>query len=135
MTAPFALRRGGALVAAVTSLALAGACLVPADAHLLIEGQLAVPPRDDPPSPAATVAQHGRKFLTKFVELRRHQVLRFTNDDDSLHHIYVESPTFRFDSDIQEPGRAVDMTLKSTGDFTVMCGIHPKMRMTVRVTD
>ncbi len=50
-----------------------------------------------------------------------------------MHHAYVESKQFSFDSGDQEPGAKVDITFPVSVTFTVMCGIHPKMKLRVRV--
>jgi plastocyanin len=56
------------------------------------------------------------------------------NDDgDLLHHAYIESDQFNFDSGDQEPGSKVDIAFSMAGSFTVLCGIHPKMKLVVRV--
>jgi plastocyanin len=32
-----------------------------------------------------------------------------------------------------EPGSKVDITFPAAGDFNVLCGIHPKMKLSVHV--
>lgn len=61
-------------------------------------------------------------------------IVHIQNDDEDLsHHAYVASEQFKFDSGDQEPGRNVDITFTVPGTFNVLCGIHPKMRLTVQV--
>lgn len=57
------------------------------------------------------------------------------DDDDLLHHAYVDSKTFKFDSGDQEPGTTVEIKFPVTGTFTVLCGIHPRMKLKVRVEE
>jgi len=66
---------------------------------------------------------------------KRHRTdTQIVNDDgDLLHHAYVESKQFSFDSGGQEPGAKVDITFPVSGAFTVLCGIHPKMKLLVHV--
>ena len=52
---------------------------------------------------------------------------------DLLHHAYVDSPQFKFDSADLEPGSKVDITFPVAGTFQVLCAIHPKMKLAVRV--
>ena len=64
----------------------------------------------------------------------RGETVQIVNDDgDLLHHAYLESNRFSFDSGDQEPGSKTDVTFPVSGTFTVLCGIHPKMKLLVRV--
>jgi plastocyanin len=80
------------------------------------------------------VSQKGRAFQPGEVSIKRGETIEIINDDgDLLHHAYVDSDRFSFDSGDQEPGSRTDVTFPVAGTFTVLCGIHPKMRLTVRV--
>jgi plastocyanin len=35
----------------------------------------------------------------------------------------------------QQPGSSTDVTFKETGDVAVICAIHPRMKMAVKVID
>jgi len=81
-----------------------------------------------------TVTQSNRMFQPLQVEVARGGTIRFVNDDGQLlHHAYSKSPTFSFDSGEQAPGQAIEERFTTTGTFTVLCGIHPKMRLAVVV--
>lgn len=80
-----------------------------------------------------TVSQQGRAFLVRDVQVTRGDVVRFTNDDDFTHQIYVSSPSFSFDSAEQDPGQVVDLRFPVPGLFEVRCHIHPKMLLHVDV--
>ena len=80
-----------------------------------------------------SVAQKNRDFATKDVAVARGDTVRFTNEDDFLHQVFVQAPNFSFNSDEQPPGRDVDVAFTVAGDFKVLCGIHPKMSMVVHV--
>lgn len=81
-----------------------------------------------------TMTQSKRRFTPQEVELERNGTIRFVNDDGTLlHHVFAISPAFRFDSGEQEPGMTVETRFTSAGTFTVLCGIHPKMRLAVTV--
>jgi plastocyanin len=45
----------------------------------------------------------------------------------------LSSDTFSFDSGDQQPGSKFDVTFSVPGDYTVLCGIHPKMKLAVHV--
>jgi len=80
------------------------------------------------------VSQRGREFRPGTLDVRQGDVVHINNDDEDLsHHAYVAAERFKFDSEDQEPGRSVDITFTVPGTFNVLCGIHPKMRLTVNV--
>lgn len=79
------------------------------------------------------ITQAGKAFSVKDIQIKRGDVVRFSNVDEFLHHIYVRSPTFNFNSGEQEPGRNVDVQFPANGRFEVRCEIHPRMLLTVSV--
>ena len=80
------------------------------------------------------ISQKDREFKPAQISIKRGEVLRFVNDDgELLHHAYLSTETFSFDSGDQQPGSKFDVTFSVPGDYTVLCGIHPKMKLAVRV--
>lgn len=79
------------------------------------------------------VSQVKRAFSVKEVAIKANGVIRFSNADEFIHHIYVQSPSFSFNSGEQEPGRDIDVAFPVAGRFDVRCEIHPKMILTVTV--
>ena len=60
--------------------------------------------------------------------------MTIVNDDSDLsHRAYIEAMAFTFDSGNQAPGSRMPATFDKAGTFQVLCGIHPKMKLTVRV--
>jgi plastocyanin len=84
--------------------------------------------------PQYSISQKGREFHPGEISIKHGETLQMINDDaDLLHHAYVDSPKFSFDSGDQQPGSKTDITFPVAGDFDVLCAIHPKMRLTVQV--
>jgi plastocyanin len=80
------------------------------------------------------VTQKGRAFNPGVLTIQQGDTLEIVNDDGELiHHAYVASDTFSFDSGDQEPGSKTDVVFSVRGHFTVLCGIHPKMHLSVDV--
>lgn len=80
------------------------------------------------------VSQKGRAFEPVQLAIKRGDTVRIANDDaDLLHHLYIDSAQFNFDSGDQKPGSTISITFPVTGTFLVLCGIHPKMKLPVRV--
>ena len=80
-----------------------------------------------------TVSQKGRNFSLREIVIASGDSIRFTNDDEFLHQIYVDSKDLTFDSAEQRPGQAIDVNFPQAGTFPVRCHIHPKMLISVRV--
>ena len=79
------------------------------------------------------VSQRERSFSVQSVEIKQGSTIRFSNDDDFSHQIFVQSPDFTYESDEQDPGHAVSVTFPKRGTFDVQCHIHPKMHLRVTV--
>lgn len=80
------------------------------------------------------VSQKGREFNPGTLSIKRGQTVQIVNDDlDLLHHAYIDSETFTFDSGDQLPGSKTKIVFSVAGDFKVLCGIHPKMKLLVHV--
>ena len=79
------------------------------------------------------VSQKGKVFTPGEITVPVGTSVRINNDDRVLHHVYIESPVFEFDSGEQPPGRSVEIKFARDGTFAVRCDIHPKMLMTVHV--
>lgn len=78
-----------------------------------------------------TVSQQGRSFTTANLRIHPGDTVRFNNEDRFRHQIYVQAPSFKFESDEQAPGTAVDIPFTQAGLFEVRCHIHPKMLLQV----
>lgn len=80
------------------------------------------------------VSQKGRAFQPGDLAVARGETVTIVNDDsDLLHHAFIEADDFSFDSGDQEPGSRTPVTFTRAGTFQVLCGIHPKMKLVVRV--
>jgi plastocyanin len=81
-----------------------------------------------------SVSQKGRAFTPLDVALSRGDTVLIVNDDGDLrHHAYIDSDKFTFDSGDQEPGSKTSIAFPVAGTFEVLCAIHPKMKLVVRV--
>ena len=84
--------------------------------------------------PQYSISQKGREFHPGEITIKRGDAIQIVNDDaDLLHHAYVDSDKFTFDSGDQKPGSITPITFTVAGDFDVLCAIHPKMRLVVHV--
>ena len=85
-------------------------------------------------APQYSISQKGREFHPGEVTIKHGEAIQIVNDDaDLLHHAYVDSDKFSFDSGDQKPGTITPITFPAAGEFDVLCAIHPKMRLVVHV--
>jgi plastocyanin len=84
--------------------------------------------------PQNTISQKGREFHPGQIAIKRGDTVQIVNDDgDLLHHAYIDAKDFSFDSGDQQPGSRTDITFPVAGTFDVLCAIHPKMKLQVKV--
>ena len=81
------------------------------------------------------VHQQGRAFSSEGVTIKKGDLLTFLNDDTVPHNIMSTSKGNEFNLGSQPPGSSTDVTFKEPGEVQVICAIHPRMKMTVKVTD
>jgi plastocyanin len=81
------------------------------------------------------IHQQGRAFSVESVTVKKGEALTFLNDDTVPHNIISASKGNEFNLGSQAPGSSTDVTFKEAGDVTVICAIHPRMKMTVKVVD
>ena len=79
------------------------------------------------------VSQRDRAFTVPTVVVPLGGVVRFSNDDEFIHQIFIDAPTMTYESDEQEPGKSVDVRFAKPGTFEVHCHIHPRMLLRVTV--
>ena len=81
------------------------------------------------------IHQQGRVFSSESVTIKKGDALTFVNDDTVPHNIMSASKGNEFNLGSQPPGTSTDVTFKESGDVQVICAIHPRMKMMVKVTD
>jgi plastocyanin len=91
-------------------------------------------------SPAAgagdsIVHQKGRVFSVAALTVARGEPVVFLNDDTGPHNIMSTTANNAFDLGSQMPGSSTPVSFDVAGVVVVICAIHPRMRMTITVTD
>ncbi len=81
------------------------------------------------------IHQQGRVFSAESVSVKKGGAVTFLNDDTVPHNIMSASKGNEFNLGSQAPGTSTDVTFKESGDVQVICAIHPRMKMTVKVSD
>ena len=82
-----------------------------------------------------TVEQKGRTFSASTLTIKKGETISFVNDDNIAHNVMSTTPGNEFNLGAQSPGVTSTVTLSNAGEVSVLCAIHPRMKMTVTVSD
>src|SRR5262249_40546751 len=80
-----------------------------------------------------TITQKGRNFSRAEVTVHVGDTLVFVNADPFKHNVHSPTDGFVFDLEVQQPGQTSQVAVTRRGSFDVLCHIHPKMKLRVRV--
>jgi plastocyanin len=81
------------------------------------------------------IHQQGRAFSSESLTVKKGEAVTFLNDDTVPHNIMSASAGNEFNLGSQPPGSSTDVSFKETGDVAVICAIHPRMKMTIKVVE
>jgi plastocyanin len=81
------------------------------------------------------IHQQGRMFSVQSIAIKRGEALTFINDDTVPHNIASISKGHEFNLGSQGPGISTEVTFTEAGEAQVFCAIHPRMTLTVKVSD
>jgi plastocyanin len=82
-----------------------------------------------------TISQKGKVFSETELTVKKGDSLVFMNDDTVNHNVLSSSTDNEFNLGSMAPGASAPVTFKKAGDVAIVCAIHPKMKMAVKVTD
>lgn len=82
-----------------------------------------------------SIRQKGKVFSEAEVTIKKGETLLFVNDDSIAHNVLSTSATHRFNLGLMQPGNATPVTFKNSGELSIICAIHPTMKMAVKVVD
>ncbi len=80
-----------------------------------------------------TVTQKALQFSVEELSLEKGQIVTFVNDDRTAHNITVSGEGINLNGGLQQPGADFKVPFAKPGTYSVSCGIHPKMKMTITV--
>jgi plastocyanin len=82
-----------------------------------------------------SISQKGRVFSETAITLKKGEAITFVNDDNIAHNIFSQGPIQEFNLGTQSPGSSAPVTFSKAGEVTVLCAIHPRMKLVVTVND
>jgi len=80
------------------------------------------------------VHQKDKQFSLETAIVKPGDQIKFLNDDTVSHNVLATGPDDELqNSGVQAPGEATVISFDKPGTYTIECGIHPHMHMTVTV--
>src|SRR5262249_10049812 len=81
------------------------------------------------------IGQKGKVFSESSITIKKGDVVVFVNDDTVSHNVMTSGSVADFNIGSQAPGVSTPVTFEKAGEFTIVCAMHPRMKMVVKVTD
>jgi plastocyanin len=82
-----------------------------------------------------SIMQRGKAFSESAITIKKGDVVVFVNDDTVTHNVMSMDPGSEFNVGSQAPGVSKPVTFDKAGDFTILCAIHPRMKLIVKVSN
>ena len=82
-----------------------------------------------------TIGQKGKVFSESAITIKKGDVVVFMNDDTVTHNVMSTDSGGEFNIGAQAPGVSTPVTFDKAGDFTILCAIHPRMKLMVKVNN
>ena len=84
-----------------------------------------------------TIVQKGKKFIPSQLDIKVGDTLVFINEEKKKrHNVYTKSPDYKYVKvRKQKPGDKDSVVIANAGTLEILCALHPKMKLTVNVTE
>jgi plastocyanin len=82
-----------------------------------------------------SIGQKGKVFSESTITVKKGDVVVFVNDDTVSHNVMTIGSVADFNTGSQAPGVSTPITFEKPGEFTILCAMHPRMKMVVKVTN
>ena len=80
-----------------------------------------------------SVDQKDIAFSIGSLTVKKGDIVSFNNSDQTSHNLLITGEGVTINSGLQQPGVTFKAPFMKAGTYQVICGIHPKMKMTVVV--
>lgn len=84
-----------------------------------------------------TIVQNAKKFIPDQLDIKVGDTLVFVNKEKKRrHNVYTKSPDYKYVKvRKQKPGDKDSLVITNAGTLKILCALHPKMKLTVNVTE
>lgn len=81
-----------------------------------------------------TITEKGKVFSQADIAIKAGDTVVFVNDDNVAHNVMSNDADNKFNLGLLKPGSSTPVTFNSPGAVTVLCAIHPSMKLNVTIT-
>lgn len=83
------------------------------------------------------ISQKGKKFVPGNIQAKVGDTLTFVNEEKrKRHNVYSKTPGFEYlKIKKQKPGGRDSVAIKNAGTAVILCALHPKMKLTVVISE
>src|SRR4051812_27259178 len=82
-----------------------------------------------------SIGQKGKMFSEGMITVKKGDVVVFVNDDTVSHNVMTNGGAFDFNTGSQAPGESTPVIFDKPGEYAILCAMHPRMKMVVKVTN
>jgi plastocyanin len=82
-----------------------------------------------------SIMQKGKVFSESAITIKKGDVVVFVNDDSVTHNVMSTDSGNEFNIGSQPPGVSTPVTFDKAGEYTILCAIHPRMKLVVKVNN
>jgi len=82
-----------------------------------------------------TITEKGKVFSQADISIKAGDTLVFVNDDNIAHNVMSNDASNKFNLGLLQPGSSTPVTFDKPGEATILCAIHPSMKMHVKITN
>lgn len=87
----------------------------------------------EPPQEPAVLDQKSKVFIPHLLPLQKGQAVRFKNSDSLPHNVHLYWGRRSMLNQSQAPNSSYDWTPPRTGEYLILCNIHPEMMASILV--
>jgi len=82
-----------------------------------------------------TITEKGKVFSQADISIKAGDTVVFVNDDNVAHNVMSNDDDNKFNLGLLQPGSSTPVTFNKAGEITILCAIHPSMKMHVKVAN
>jgi plastocyanin len=82
-----------------------------------------------------TITEKGKVFSQADITIKTGDTVVFVNDDNIAHNVMSNDEGNKFNLGLLQPGTSTPVTFDKAGEATILCAIHPSMKMHVKINN
>jgi plastocyanin len=80
-----------------------------------------------------SIGQKSKAFSESTIMIKKGDVVVFVNDDNVTHNVMTINSPSDFNIGLQPVGVSTPITFDKPGEYTILCAMHPRMKLIVKV--